>query len=121
MRTLTLTLAICALTAGIALSGEESKAARKGPLAKLPSKPGPHVARIKAMKDNSWLELGAPKADPKWGPARGRSWSELMPYAPKLGGAFLYGNGPHAAMFKGNHYGDELYFYDANAHACVCA
>ena len=95
-------------------------AASKGPLAGLPSKPDPHVEKIKALGDNSWLELGAPEPDPKWGPARGRSWSAPMPYAPDLGGAFLFGNGPHGAMFQGNHYGDELYFYDANAHAWVC-
>ncbi len=93
---------------------------RVGPLAGLPSVPGPHVAKVKALGDNSWLELGAPKPDPKRGPARGRSWSAPMPYAPHLGGAFLFGNGPHGAMFQGDHYGDELYFYDANAHAWIC-
>ncbi|MHC4915162.1 MAG: hypothetical protein ACYTGB_06685, partial [Planctomycetota bacterium] len=106
---------------GSAFAGENGGAARRGPLAKLPSAPGPHVAKVKAMGDNSWLELGTPKPDPKWGPARGRSWSAPMPYAPELGGAFLFGNGPHGAMFKPDRYGDELYFYDAGAHAWVCA
>ena len=44
---------------------------KKGPLADLPSKPGAHVEKIKAMGDNEWLNLGAPSADPKWGKARG--------------------------------------------------
>src|SRR5688572_17409810 len=50
-------------------SGEEPK----GPLANLPSKPGAHVEKIKALGDNEWLNLGPPTADPKWGKARGRS------------------------------------------------
>ncbi len=101
-------------------TGKPAKTERTGPLAALPSAPGPHVAKVKALKDSSWLELPAPRPDPEWGPARGRSWSCRMPYAPGLGGAFIFGNGPHGAMFKGKHYGDELYFYDANAHAWIC-
>jgi len=122
MRT-TITVLLLSLGAIQALAGDSGRPAkgeRKGPLSTLPSAPGPHVAKVKAMKDNSWLELPAPKPDPKWGAARGRSWSCRMPYAPGLGGAFIFGNGPHGAMFKGNHYGDELYFYDANAHAWIC-
>src|SRR5262249_20810112 len=60
------------------------KGVTRGPLKGLPSAPGPHVARIKALGDNSWLELEAPKADPKWGRARGRSWTAAMPLAPEL-------------------------------------
>ncbi len=47
---------------------------KKGPLAELPSKPGPHIEKIKAMGDNQWLNLGVPAADPKWGKARGSAW-----------------------------------------------
>jgi len=47
---------------------------KKGPLAELPTKPGAHVEKIKALGDNEWLNLGAPAADPKWGKARGSSW-----------------------------------------------
>ena len=50
---------------------------KKGPLAELPSKPGPHVEKIKALGDNEWLKLGAPAADPKWGKARGSSWGAI--------------------------------------------
>jgi hypothetical protein len=38
----------------------------QGPLKDLPSKPGPHIEKIRALGDNSWLELGAPDKDPKW-------------------------------------------------------
>ena len=34
------------------------------------------------LADNSWLELGMPAADPKWGRARGRAWTARMPLAP---------------------------------------
>src|SRR5262245_61010403 len=62
----------------------QAKAEKKGVLAGLPSAPGPTLARIKALKDGQWLNLGPPAADPRWGSARGRSWSSKMPYAPDL-------------------------------------
>src|SRR5438067_10812640 len=33
---------------------------RKEPLAGLPSKPGPHIDKLKALGDNEWLNLGSP-------------------------------------------------------------
>jgi hypothetical protein len=99
-------------------------AEKTGPLAKLPSKPGPHVARIKALADGQWLALGKPKPDPKWGSAPGRSYTCKMAAAPDLGGGFLYGEGVHggSAMRGGSErYNDDLFFYDLNAHAWVCA
>ena len=42
------------------------------PLANLPSKTGEHIAKIQALGDVEWIELGSPAADPKWGKARGR-------------------------------------------------
>src|SRR5205823_4055359 len=93
---------------------------KKGPLADLPSKPAAHAEKIKAMGDNEWLNLGAPAADPKWGKARGRSWCAPMPYAPDLGGGFLYGEGVHGYTKPDGHYMDDLWFYDANAHRWVC-
>src|SRR5262249_58606008 len=88
------------LTLGIFLTGllaspthpAERDTPTKGPLAGLPSKPGPHVARIKRLADHGWLSLGAPAPDKKWGKARGRSWTAKMPFAPDLGGAFLFGH-----------------------------
>src|SRR5438477_10887150 len=83
----------------------------KGPLAGLPGKPAAHVDRIKALGDHEWLELGAPAADPKWGRARGRSWTSVMPFAPELGGAFLFGEGIHGYSKPDGHYMDDLWFY----------
>jgi hypothetical protein len=90
------------------------------PLAGLPSRPGPHIDRIKALDDNSWLELGTPAADPAWGRARGRSWTAAMPLAPELRGAFLYGEGRHGYTKPDGHYMDDLWLYDLNAHRWVC-
>ena len=67
--------AICAaFTAVAGTSPAQFAQDKKGPLAELPSKPGAHVEKIKALGDNGWLKLGAPAADPKWGKARGSSW-----------------------------------------------
>ncbi|MCH7728434.1 MAG: hypothetical protein IH991_18440 [Planctomycetes bacterium] len=103
-----------------ALWAEQPATRREGPLAELPSKPGEHLAKIKALKQGEWLELGPPKADPKWGRARGRSWTAKMPLAPKLRGAFLFGQGVHGYVKPNGHYMDDLWFYDINAHRWIC-
>jgi hypothetical protein len=95
-------------------------AARKGPLAGLPSRPGAHIKRIAALGDDSWLELGAPAADPNWGRARGRAWTARMPLAPELRGAFLFGEGVHGFTKPDGHYMDDLWFYDINGHRWIC-
>ena len=92
----------------------------QGALAALPSKPGPHVERIKALQDNSWLELGPPAPDAKWGRARGRSWTSEMPLAPERRGAFLQGEGRHGYTKPDGHYMDDLWFYDINSHRWIC-
>jgi hypothetical protein len=91
------------------------------PLENLPSKPGPHIDGIKAMEPGSWLGLGSPAADPKWGRARGRSWGgHAMVPAPDLRGAMFAGEGVHAYV-KPDGYGmDDWWFYDINAHAWIC-
>jgi hypothetical protein len=94
--------------------------ARKGPLAGLPSKPGPNVDKIKNLADNSWLELGMPAADPKWGRACGRAWTARMPLAPELHGAYLFGEGVHGFTKPNGHYMDDLWFYDINGHRWIC-
>jgi hypothetical protein len=43
-----------------------------------------------------------------------------MPYAPNLGGGFLFGEGVHGYTKPDGHYMDDLWFYDANAHRWVC-
>ena len=87
----------------------------------MPTKPEAHIEKIKSLGNNSWLELEAPKADPKFGPSHGRSWSSRMAYAPDLGGAFIFGEGAHGWMYKDNFYADDLFFYNALANAWVCA
>jgi hypothetical protein len=89
-------------------------------LSALPSKPGPHADRIAALGDDAWLDLGQPAADPKWGVARGRSWTPKMAFAPDLRAAFLYGEGVHAYRKPDGHFMDDLWAYDANAHRWIC-
>ena len=45
--------------------GGGPKVERKGPLATMPSEPGPHIAKIKALGDDAWLNIGTPAADPQ--------------------------------------------------------
>ncbi|MHC4915887.1 MAG: Kelch repeat-containing protein [Planctomycetota bacterium] len=92
----------------------------RGPLRGLPSAPGAHLARVKALGANSWLDLGSPAPDPKWGKARGRSWSPKMVPVPDLRGAFVAGQGVHGFVKPDGHYQDDLFFYDINAHRWVC-
>jgi hypothetical protein len=106
---------LCAFGFGHGAAGET-----KGPLAELPSKPGAHIAKIKALGDNEWLHLGSPAADPKWGKARGRSWSSNMPAAPDLRGMFVFAEGVHGFVKPDGHYMNDLWFYDINAHRWVC-
>jgi hypothetical protein len=100
--------------------GPGVRAERKGPLAALPSAPGAHIEKIKALGDNGWLELGSPAADPKWGKARGRAWSCKAPFAPDLRGAFFFGEGEHGYVKPDGYYMDDLWFYDLNAHRWIC-
>jgi len=93
---------------------------RSGALAGLPSAPGPQVAKIKALGDNEWVNLGAPAADPKWGQARGRSWSSKMVYAPDLGGAFLNGQGVHGYIKPDGYFMDDIWLYDLYTHRWIC-
>ncbi len=94
---------------------------KKGPLADLPSKPGAHIEKIKAMGDNQWLNLGAPAADPKWGKARGSSWgAKALILAPDKRGAFLFGEGVHGYVKPDGHSMDDLWFYDINKHGWMC-
>ena len=94
---------------------------KKGPLAELPSKPGAHIEKIKALGDNQWLHLGVPAPDPKWGKARGSSWgAKALILAPDLRGAFLFGEGVHAYVKPDGHSMDDLWFYDINKHAWTC-
>jgi hypothetical protein len=113
-----LSLAIAVLLAASAAAGE-----KKAPLANLPSPPGPHVAKIKAMKAGDWLLLDAPAPDPQWGPAPGRAYTNKMAYAPDLIGGFLVGEGVHGKSGTGpreGYYNDDVFFYDLMAHRYIC-
>lgn len=111
------TLLVASLTLGLTAFAQD----KKGPLADLPSKPGAHVEKIKALGDNQWLELGIPAADPKWGKARGSSWgAKALVLAPDKRGAFLFGEGVHAYVKPDGHIMDDLWFYDIHAHAWRC-
>jgi hypothetical protein len=102
-------------------TGAPDKVERKGPLAALPSAPGPTVEKVKALGDNQWVNLGSPAGDPKWGRARGCSWgAKAFALAPELRGAFFTGEGVHAFV-KPNGFGmDDYWFYDLNAHRWIC-
>jgi hypothetical protein len=115
-------LSWCAAILGLMAAGvaAQSQPVTQGPLAGLPSQAGPHIQKIKALGDNAWLDLGAPAADPKWGKARGRSWSCAMPLAVELRGAFLFGEGVHGFVKPDGHFMDDLWFYDLNAHRWIC-
>lgn len=84
-----------------------------GPLADLPSAPGEHIAKIAALGDNEWLSLGTPKADPKYGRGRARTWGgrALMP-APDLRAAFFTGAGPRNFMKPDGRIMDDVWVYD---------
>ncbi len=98
-----------------------ASASSQGPLASLPSKPGPHLDKIKALGDNEWVNLGAPAADPKWGKARGRSWgARAMVLEPSRRGAFFTGEGVHHFLKPDGYNMDDLWFYDINAHRWIC-
>jgi hypothetical protein len=81
------------------------------------------VAKIEALGDGEWLDLGAPEPDPKWGAAPGRAYTNKMAYAPDLVGGFLFGEGVHGKSGEGpreGHYNDDVFFYDLMAHRYVC-
>jgi len=91
-----------------------------GPLAGLPSPPGPHIAQIQALGNDAWLELGTPAADPMWGVARGRSWGgRALVLAPGIRGAFFTGEGRHAFVKPDSHAMDDIFVYDINANAWI--
>lgn len=108
------------------INAQETKLEKKNEnlLSQLPSKAeGEHIAKIKALGDNSWVNLGQAAADPLWGNegiARGRAFSPKMASAPDLGGAFFCGTGVHGFIKPDGHYMDDLWFYDAYAHKWLC-
>ncbi len=91
-----------------------------GVLEGVPSEPGPHVAEIEALGDDTWLLLGPPAADPRYGVAFGRSWGgRALVLAPDLRGAFYTGEGVHAHVKPDGFAMDDVWFYDIHAHAWI--
>lgn len=114
-------VAMAAGTAAPASGGEPSVAVVER-LRALPSPPGPHVRRLADLAEETWLDLGAPAPDPRWGRARGRTWTSHMAYAASLGAAFLFGEGRHGWVnSKTGRYMDDLWLYDVMAHRWVNA
>ena len=120
LTTLAIAMAIASAAVGAADAPPLPVAHREGPLAGLPSAPGSHIEKIKRLGHGEWLSLGAPSPDPKWGKARGRSWSCRMPFAPELRGAFLFGEGVHGYVKPDGHVMDDLWFYDLEQHRWLC-
>lgn len=99
---------------------DRAQATGKDSLTSLPSAEGRTVAAIRAMAPGTWLDLGAPRPDPKWGRARGRAWTSKMAFSSALGGAFLFGEGIHGWVNPSNgRYMDDLWLYDVNGHRWV--
>src|SRR5438128_495711 len=97
-----------------------SSAQAQSPSSLLPSKESAHIQNLKDLPDNTWLNLGPPLPDPKYGKARGHAWGARMPYAPDLRGAFLFGEGVHGYVKPDGRYMDDLWLYDLNAHRWLC-
>lgn len=86
----------------------------------LPSPAGPSIDAIKSMAPGTWLDLGTPRPDPKWGRARGRAWTSKMAFSKSLGGAFLFGEGVHGWVNRTTgRYMDGLWLYDVNGHRWI--
>jgi len=93
----------------------------KDPLAGLPGPEGPAAQKVRALGDHGWINLGSPAADPRWGKARGRSWSSRMAYAPNLRIAFTFGEGVHGWWNRENNRNmDDLWAYDIHGHRWIC-
>ncbi|PCJ57664.1 MAG: hypothetical protein COA79_15575 [Planctomycetota bacterium] len=92
----------------------------KGPLETLAKEPGPHIKKIEALADETWLNLGKPGADPKWGTARGRAWTPKMVYSEKVKAVILCATGVHGFVKPDGHYMDDLWAYDVQGHKWIC-
>lgn len=95
-----------------------------GPLAAIPSAPGPHIDKIKAMDSDSWLDLGKPAPDPKWGMGYGRSYQPNLAWAPDLKCAFILGTGVHGATHTHSdgvtRWENDVWAYDFWGHCWIC-
>lgn len=112
---------LAAPAAGAATPGAPAQAERSGPLANLPSAPGPHLQKIKNLAAGDWLNLGQPEGDPKWGKARGRAWGcKAFALAPDIRGAYFTGEGRHGFVKPDGFGMDDYWVYDINANRWIC-
>jgi hypothetical protein len=106
----------------VAAEKKDKEQPRQGPFAHLPPVNAGHLAKLEALGDDSWIELGSPAPDEKWGLAGARSWAPKMAYAPDLGGAFLFGQAGHGSHNDATgRFGDDLWFYHSASHRWICA
>ena len=107
-----------------ATSHATTQTLRAGPLAAMPSAPGLHIDRIKAMDNDSWLDLGKPAPDPRWGMGYGRSYQPNLAWAPDLKCAFILGTGVHGATHKYpdgiTRWENDVWAYDLWDHRWIC-
>lgn len=110
---------VCSVLGSSAQTSSVAERSR-APLKDLPSESGSHIAKILALENDTWMNLGPPEGDPKWGRARGRAWGgRALVLAPELRGAFYFGEGVHAFVKPDSHIMDDLWFYDINAHRWI--
>jgi len=101
-------------------SGAAASPQSTPPLSGLPSAPGPHVAQIQALADNTWLQLPLPAADANGRRCTGRSWGARAAYSPALRAAFYYGEGMHGWWDSTTRrYFDDLWAYDTMANRWI--
>lgn len=122
-----LRLAFLAVSAFLLVPAVAQSFITPNPLLGLPGRPGPTVAAIQAMADNSYLNLGAPAPDSnqlrlgREGVARGAAYGERsLVLAPELRGAFRTGEGDHAFVKSDGFGQDDFWFYDINGHRWIC-
>ena len=92
------------------------------PLASLPTMPGPHIDKIKALADNAWLVVSVHR--PRIPSGARHEVDRGVPSSPDcadLNAAFLCGEGIHGWYNKQtNRYMDDLWAYDVNGHRWIC-
>jgi hypothetical protein len=95
-----------------------------------PSPEGAHIAAIRAMPDNSWLQLGSPTPDTPWGLPNCASFNASSSGSPVHRGMYIVEGGSHAGIL-GSNFGppgnirdgfvdDAHWFLDINAMRWIC-
>ena len=121
--TIRMTAVLCAIgapSAALPTTFAAEKSARMGPLASLPTMPGPHIDKIKALADNAWLARYTGRGS-QVGQGTRSIVGFRLPLCADLNAAFLCGEGIHGWYNKQtNRYMDDLWAYDVNGHRWIC-